>query len=65
MSDYLVRDANGKTIDPMWLKERYWPSDSYEDFKGQKHQGVKLYDKQVEIVYSTEKNIETVCVAGV
>jgi hypothetical protein len=68
----LVRDANGKTIDPLWMKEQCWPStgivqwdgvERYQDFKGQWHRVVQLYDKQIETVYSVERNIETFVVA--
>jgi hypothetical protein len=61
---HLVCDANGKTIDPIWLKNHYWPCEDYVDFKGQRQRGVNFYKEQVEIIYSTERNIETICVAG-
>lgn len=38
-------------IDPMALKALYWPD-------------VKLYSKQIELVYSVEECPETICVAG-
>lgn len=64
MTKHLVCDSNGKTIDPLWLKNQLWPGEPYEDFKGHKHPGINFYKQQVEIIYSTENNIETVCVAG-
>lgn len=51
-------------IDPIALKELYWPSEPYVDFKGQQQRGVRFYDKQIELIYSVEECPETVCVAG-
>lgn len=51
-------------LDPAMIKELFWPSHPYRTWNGNKHPGVRFYDKQWEMVYSVWDNDETIVVAG-